>query len=336
MNDLQRILAMTGSAGTGKTSTLRVLAREMGFEILEWRNSISEPSATGYGKCAYFMSMQPFLTMVLDEDHFDDGYEGLFTKFEAFLTRASTCPNVFSGSSNKAQPPKKRVILLEDLPNILHSKTQTRFHEALNAFATSPPSSPPTPLVIVISDAGTRGEASDERLAEGGGWGKEKAQVVDVRTVLSKDLLGGPYVTEIGYVRRLLVNSCLILLSFNPIAPTLMRKALQAIVNGHFTSSSVSSMASLAPSKEVLDVIVESSNGDIRSAIMALQFACIVEIPGQKRKNTKGARLVVEAVTRREQSLALFHLIGKVLYNKRLLSPAATGNAGGLYVNDFM
>lgn len=36
---LQRILVLTGLAGTGKTSTLRVLAKEMGFKIEEWRNS---------------------------------------------------------------------------------------------------------------------------------------------------------------------------------------------------------------------------------------------------------------------------------------------------------
>lgn len=43
----QRILALTGPAGTAKTSTLRVLSRELDFEILEWRNSMSErgPSA---------------------------------------------------------------------------------------------------------------------------------------------------------------------------------------------------------------------------------------------------------------------------------------------------
>ena len=39
MNLFQRILALTGNAGTGKTATLQVLAREMDFDILEWRNS---------------------------------------------------------------------------------------------------------------------------------------------------------------------------------------------------------------------------------------------------------------------------------------------------------
>ncbi len=40
----QRILALTGPAGTAKTTTVRILAREMDFEILEWRNAIGENS----------------------------------------------------------------------------------------------------------------------------------------------------------------------------------------------------------------------------------------------------------------------------------------------------
>lgn len=105
-------------------------------------------------------------------------------------------------------------------------------------------------------------------------------------------------------------------ISFNPIAPTLMRKALQALLSIRFPSPRTAQQLS----KDILDVIVESSNGDIRNAIMALQFACLVELPRKKKgKNTTGgdARIILEAVTRREQSLALFHLIGKVMYNKR-------------------
>lgn len=95
-----------------------------------------------------------------------------------------------------------------------------------------------------------------------------------------------------------------------------MKKALQNMVNKHFSTIAV---ALPAPSKQVLDVIIESSNGDIRSAINTLEFACTVELPSKKRKGiSAGTTIVLEAVTRREQSLALFHLIGKVLYNKRI------------------
>lgn len=75
----------------------------------------------------------------------------------------------------------------------------------------------------------------------------------------------------------------------------------------------------MPPSREVLDAIVETANGDIRSAIMALQFACVVQMDckGRKKKSTDKGTAILESVTRREQSLVLFHLMGKVLYNKR-------------------
>ncbi|KAJ7694789.1 Rad17 cell cycle checkpoint protein-domain-containing protein [Mycena rosella] len=298
----RRILALTGPAGTAKTTTVRVLARELDCEILEWRNAMGESS---FGE---------------DPQAYDPDYESLFSKFEAFLARASTCQNIFadpertakSASSSSSSSPqsasarpaarKRQILLLEDLPNILHANTQARFHAALHALVGAAAAAP-VPVVIIVSDAGMRGEASDERLASGA-WGKDRDGVLDIRTVLSKDLLHGPYVTQIG---------------FNPIAPTLMKKALQSLVTGHFASKS----RGPAPSKETLDIVVETSNGDIRSAIMALQFSCTVEMPGGKGRKKAGssAKLVLEAVTRREQSLELFHLIGRVLYNKRKGDP---------------
>ena len=91
---------------------------------------------------------------------------------------------------------KRPILLLEDLPNILHSNTQSRFHAALQVLVASPTANP-VPVIIIVSDAGIRGEASDERLASGA-WGKDRDGVLDIRTVLSKDLLHGPYVTQIG------------------------------------------------------------------------------------------------------------------------------------------
>ena len=52
---------------------------------------------------------------------------------------------------------------------------------------------------------------------------------------------------------------------FNPIAPTLMTRALKGML----------AKRSQQPSGEFLDTLVATSNGDIRSAIMALQFASV-------------------------------------------------------------
>ncbi|KAK0200003.1 Rad17 cell cycle checkpoint protein-domain-containing protein [Desarmillaria ectypa] len=306
----RRILALTGPAGTAKTTTMRILAREMDFEILEWRNSIGENSTHTTG--------QPFAES--DPDH-----EALFSKFETFLARASTCNNLFrdaaplasssqatpSSSTKLTQPStnvnKRRIILLEDLPNLLHDDTKARFHVALQSLVIDP-SPNPVPIVIIVSDTGMRGEASDERLSAGSTY-REQDGVVDIRTVLSKDMLNGPYVTQIR---------------FNPIAPTFLRKALQALLDRHFSTARGGN--SVRPSKHVLDIIVDSANGDIRSAVNALQFSSIAE-KGRKKGKSREATVVTESVTRREQSLALFHLIGKVLYNKRKGDPPAPSSS---------
>ncbi|KAH9949687.1 Rad17-domain-containing protein [Amylocystis lapponica] len=310
----RRILALTGPAGTAKTATIRVLARELGFEILEWRNTMDERFSPSDGS---------------DEQV---EYEGLADKFRTFMARASSCHTIFSapaseivqshpssqasrssqssktssqtvGQDSTRLPPQRQIILLEDLPNILHPSTQASFHAALETFA-APSDAGVSPLVIIVSDAGLRGENAEDDV---GAWRPRTKEVVDIRSVLPPALLSSPYVTQIG---------------FRPIAPTLLRRALQHLVSAHFSSARAG--AAMAPSKGVLDLIVESANGDIRSAVMALQFACVVEGSAGARKKGKGgpaARVVVEAVARREQSLALFHLLGKLLYNKRKGDP---------------
>ncbi|KAG8998506.1 Cell cycle checkpoint protein rad17 [Tulasnella sp. 427] len=317
MRKYRRILALTGPAGTGKTATVRVLAKELGVELVEWRNG-------------------------MDDDFASEDYESLSLKFQTFLERASTYhtlsftpthlssfslsqhPSAMPPPVQPPQPPtnQKQLILIEDLPNITHLPTRESFHAALIAFANAP-DPPACPIVFVISNAGSRGEAKDER----GGWGKREVEDgVDVRSVVPRELLGGPYVIEI---------------QFNPVAITLLRNAVNALLDKVFAAGSTSGMSQgQRPPKDVVEVVVSSANGDIRSAVMALQFACVVDLEGVgggkgrggKRKGGKGAKGVLEAITQREQSLALFHLLGKLLYNKRAYGQGSGSGRQGLTI----
>lgn len=210
----QRILALTGPSGSGKTATVRLLAREMGFEVLEWKSAIGEASSSSWGSSHICFNYRRLLIYFTDSSFdFNGDYESAFSKFETFLNRAVSCRSVFdiptagtsSVSSNSTERRSPRhIILLEDLPNILHQKIQDRFHASLRAFIESTSqSSSPIPIVIILSDATMRGDSRDELLANGGAggyaWSREKNDILDIRTVLPRDLLIGPYVTQIAY-----------------------------------------------------------------------------------------------------------------------------------------
>ncbi|KAL0563836.1 RFC checkpoint protein Rad17 [Marasmius crinis-equi] len=301
----RRVLVLTGPAGTAKTSTVKVLSREMDFEILEWKTAMNDPLENGFDDgLTYASSSRTTIS--------DYNYESSYTKFEAFLARAASCDNVFSSSTSKASGSRgRKIILLEDLPNLGHLDTRAKFHAALKAIVeASDPN--PVPIIIVVSDSGLRGEAGDERLVSGM-WRKDLDGAVDLYSMLPKDLLNSQYVTQ---------------LRFNPIAPTLLKKALQALLNTHYSSAPKGSRKSpITP--QLLDVIIDSANGDVRSAIMTLQFACIrlgsqaKSSKGRKKEGKLDSDVLVESITRREQSLVLFHLMGKVLYNKRKGDPPA-------------
>ncbi|ORY20600.1 Rad17 cell cycle checkpoint protein-domain-containing protein [Naematelia encephala] len=303
----KRILLLTGPAGTGKTTTVRLLAHEMSLELAEWEEGQEERSiGSGIER------------------------ESSMSKMSSFLSRHSYAPlnmssqSSVSSSSQRTAPERPRVLLLTALPNTSHLPTREAFHAALLQFCKTFTSTS-CPLIIVHSDAGSGGRAEESWMDRDRG-GREGAV-----ELLGKDVRDGPWCTEIDFI---------------PLAPTFVIKALNRVL-----SIAVPNLSHRPPSSAI-QLIALSCNGDLRSAINSLQLLCSDRsaVVGKKRKNRndddetspsvrkssgkgsrggKGSKLnvsedlraVLDAVTRREQSLNLFHALGKVFYNKRLGDP---------------
>lgn len=69
---------------------------------------------------------------------------------------------------------------------------------------------------------------------------------------------------------------------FNPIAPTIMKKAIKKLVEKEFRT-----VQTYAPDTEEIDQAIEIHDGDIRAVINSLQFLCY--LPSKKRKRYREA-----------------------------------------------
>ncbi|ORY66296.1 uncharacterized protein BCR38DRAFT_456883 [Pseudomassariella vexata] len=293
----QRLLILKGAAGTGKTTTLRLLAKDMRCELLEWRNPTGSLGA-------------------------NLGYQSVSAQFEEFLGRGGKfgqldtdleVPVVTKPANEPSKDSLRKIILIEEFPN-----TFTRSSTALQSFrntvmqylATNTPSlansgqqfskGPITPVVMVISETllTTTSASADSFTAH---------------------RLLGPEITRHPGV-------CMI--EFNAIAPTFLASALELIVQKEARKSG----RRRTPGPQVLKRLGEI--GDIRSAVSSLEFLCLKgdadadwgsKVAFTKLKKgvkdgislTKGETDSLELVSRREASLGIFHSVGKVVYNKR-------------------
>ncbi|KAI1476377.1 Rad17 cell cycle checkpoint protein-domain-containing protein [Daldinia eschscholtzii] len=292
----QRLLILKGAAGTGKTTTVRLLAKDMQCELLEWRNPVGSLGAN-QGLQSASAQFEEFM-----------GRSGKFGQLDTDLD--STPSSVGKNDNNDNT---RKIILIEEFPNTFtrSSTALTTFRNtilqylaantpALATFGRQTSVDPITPIVMIISETllTTTSASADSFTAY---------------------RLLGPEITRHP-------GSCII--EFNAIAPTLLANALELIVQKEARKSG----RRRTPGPLVLKRLGEI--GDIRSAISSLEFLCLkgdsdadwsskVTFTKPKRgsKNevslTKGEVESLELVSQREASLGIFHAVGKVVYNKR-------------------
>ena len=294
----QRLLILKGAAGTGKTTTLQLLAKEMRCDILEWRNPVASAGA-------------------------HQGFQSASVQFEEFLGRGGKFSQLdldLEGSTlNHAGVDDNtlKIMLIEEFPNTFarSSTAMTSFRKAVLQFlATNTPSlslfasqssrDPITPVVMIISETllTTTSASADSFTAH---------------------RLLGPEITR---------HPGTYIIEFNAIAPTLLSAALELVVQKEARKSG----RRRTPGPLVLKKLGEI--GDIRSAISSLQFLCLkgdIDADWGSRVNfgkpkrtikssislTQGEVETLKLVSQREASLGIFHAIGKVVYNKREEEP---------------
>ncbi|KAF4984825.1 hypothetical protein FZEAL_53 [Fusarium zealandicum] len=291
----QRLLILKGAAGSGKTTTMRLLASDMGCELLEWRNPTG---SSGLGFVSASAQFGEFL-----------GRGGKFGALDTDSPGLSTQ----SSSHATAKSDSKRIILIEEFPNTFSrsSTALTSFRNTILRYLTEN-----TPSLAML------GKYSQQEL------------VAPVVMVISETLLTTTSASADSFTAHRLLGPEILrhpgvgIIEFNAIAPSLLQKALEMIVLKEARKSG----RKRTPGPQVLKRLGEI--GDIRNAVSSLEFLCLkgdqqadwgakVAFTKQKKgvkdaiKLTHGEQESLELVSQREASLGIFHAVGKVVYNKR-------------------
>lgn len=249
-----KLLVLTGPSGSSKSTTVKLLAKE----LLSSRNSdyITE----------YFDNIS---VVGVNQPN----------QFEEFLNDCR-----YKVGQNLS------VVLVEELPNIFHDETLTRFRLAISQWIHSDYSLPP--LVLCLTEIEYSGDGSRYSF--------------NIENNLNIDTLLGKSVTTLPQVK---------IIKFNAIANRYLSKTINNIIQKE------SKLFSLVP-KDQLNLILEKliKIGDVRSTIANLQmwvtsYVNIAEKFDHDEGKLIDATKFLESSYNRENQINLFHAIGKVIYS---------------------
>ncbi|KAH0537096.1 hypothetical protein FGG08_006099 [Glutinoglossum americanum] len=295
--DRKRLLILKGPSGAGKTTTMSLLSKDMGFDILEWRN----PVGTEFSS---------------------EGFVSMSAQFEEFLGRGGKFGSLDLSSSigsprseTASTPNRKKIILVEEFPN-----TFTRSSTALQSFRSALQH-------FLASNCPSLGTFFSSQMSA-------NEQVTPLVLIISETLLTTTTASADSFTAHRLIGQEILnhpgvsLINFNPIAPTLLAKAIDLVVQKEARQTG----RRKTPGRLARDKLGEV--GDVRSAVGSLEFLCLRgddsadwggKVTFGKGKKASGAapltdmeRESLELVTQREASLGIFHAVGKVVYNKRI------------------
>ncbi|KAJ9213337.1 hypothetical protein DTO166G4_5144 [Paecilomyces variotii] len=283
----RRLLVLRGPAGSGKTTTISLLSKAVGYDIVEWRNP-------------------------LGSEYTAHDYTSMGAQFEEFLGRSDKFGSLDLDTTGMPvqhdSPSGRRIILIEEFPTVLSrtSPTLMAFRSSLQRYlaANSHPflnrqaaqSIPPVVIVVSETMLGTSTSISDN---------------------FTVHRLLGPEICK---------HEGTSVIEFNPIAPTFMSKALNLVLQKETSDSKRTRIPGPAVLKQLSDMgDIRSAissleflcvRGDESSGWGGRTVTKKKKPPGGVALTTM-EKESLEIITQREASLGIFHAVGKVVYNKR-------------------
>ncbi|KAI5296065.1 Cell cycle checkpoint protein rad17 [Ascosphaera acerosa] len=281
----QKVLVLRGPAGSGKTMTVTLLAKLMGFELVEWRQpAVSEGSSASS------------LSLSAQFDEFLNRGE----QFGALtLAEGSQSPDGGDVDAHvEAAKHDRRALLIEEFPALLGPASigLQSFRAAVQKYlaAATTPSSPP--VIMVVSEAMLN--------SAGGPHGSFSAF----------RLLGPEICSHPG----------LAFIDFNPVAPTFLSKAFTLVLKKHAQRTRRRCDLRPAAIKHFTGTgDIRSAISAVEFYCLQGEHASRpTGSAAPPRSRARSARPTtthepLQVVTQREASLGLFHATSKVVHNKR-------------------
>ncbi|KAF4581066.1 cell cycle checkpoint protein RAD17 [Ophiocordyceps camponoti-floridani] len=301
----QRLLVLKGAAGSGKTTTVRLLAQDMGLELLEWKNPTGSRDMLSPSASAQF-----------------DEFLGRGGKFGMLDVEA---PGTSSSSGVAAQDQSKRIMLVEEFPNTFSrtSSTLASFRRSIIGYldaAARPKSQAVNPMIVVISETllTTTSATADSLTAH---------------RLLGPEILRHPgaVVMEFNAIAPTFLAKAMEL-----IVQKEARKSGRRKTPGPMVLNRLGEIGDIRSAISALEFLC--LKGDYEA-----DWGAKVAFTKQKKGVrtaiglTQGEAETLEAITQREASLGIFHAVGKVVYNKRDEAPPADDNVETLpaFIADF-
>lgn len=312
------LLLLSGPPGCGKTTTVKTLAHELGIEVTEWTTptpvlwaehlqqraaGIPGPYSSKLDDFEDFVSHAKLSTLPLQLSQAPaTPASGATQRFTIGRLKAPHGNHAFateqqSLSQTALQPgiSARKLLLIEDMPHYADGHQRQRLADLLGSIARLPKC-----RVVIMATASTAQGPQDRSSAVTASQGLHK----DIAAAI--DAAGATHIT------------------FNPVTKPNIEKALKTIAGA----------TGLQLDADLLSRTADGASGDLRNAVEALQLAA-AGVPlnakaahnhkSKARRAKKGkteAKLPTVAASHqsfgKDTGLALFHALGKILYNKRL------------------